>query len=367
MKHYIYKTTNLINGKIYIGKHSSQNIETDNYLGSGKILKKAIKKYGRQNFKKQVLHVFSIEEQAYLKQKDIVDQQFLSRKDTYNITLGGRGSWFFKRGMSAARLVQTGQIIYVSINDSRWKTGQIEGVTHNMATARLVQTGQIIQVTVDDSKWKTGQLEGCLKGTIFITNGKQERMIKKEIPIPQGWEKGRKLCTSIQGGQTHSTYGTIFINNGTKQRMIKKEIPIPQGWEKGKIPGCQDGQKNPIYGKIWITNGKYNKMIKKDSKIPQGWRKGTDAKGSIIYITNGKSVKKIKKNDPIPDGWRKGRIMPSGFQDGQKNPIYGKIWITNGSQNRAINRNALIPQGWKRGKTQKLSVNKQIFNLNTIK
>ena len=249
MKHYIYKTTNLINGKTYIGKHSSQNIETDNYLGSGKILKKAIKKYGRQNFKKQVLHVFSIEEQAYLKQKDIVDQQFLSRKDTYNITLGGRGSWFFKRGMSAARLVQTGQIIQVTVDDSKWKTGQIEGVTHNMATARLVQTGQIIQVTVDDSKWKTGQLEGCLKGTIFITNGKQER-------------------------------------------MIKKEIPIPQGWEKGKIPGCQDGQKNPMYGKIWITNG---------------------------------------------------------------------------SQNRAINRNALIPQGWKRGKTQKLSVNKQIFNLNTIK
>ena len=50
MKHYIYKTTNLITKKYYIGKHSSKNIETDTYLGSGKLLNRAIKKYGRHNF-----------------------------------------------------------------------------------------------------------------------------------------------------------------------------------------------------------------------------------------------------------------------------------------------------------------------------
>jgi hypothetical protein len=52
MKHYIYKTTNLINGKIYIGKRSHENPEKDRYLGSGRVLIQAIKKYGRENFKK---------------------------------------------------------------------------------------------------------------------------------------------------------------------------------------------------------------------------------------------------------------------------------------------------------------------------
>lgn len=48
----IYKTTNLINGKIYIGKDCNDNPK---YLGSGKILRLAIKKYGKENFKKEVV------------------------------------------------------------------------------------------------------------------------------------------------------------------------------------------------------------------------------------------------------------------------------------------------------------------------
>jgi len=47
MKHYVYKITNNINDKIYIGKHSSKDINRDSYLGSGIAISKAIKKYGR--------------------------------------------------------------------------------------------------------------------------------------------------------------------------------------------------------------------------------------------------------------------------------------------------------------------------------
>lgn len=48
----IYKTTNLINNKIYVGKDSHND---SNYFGSGTILVKAIKKYGKENFKKEIL------------------------------------------------------------------------------------------------------------------------------------------------------------------------------------------------------------------------------------------------------------------------------------------------------------------------
>jgi len=53
---HIYKTTNLINGKIYIGQEKGDDI---NYLGSGKILKLSVKKYGAENFKKEILQTCS--------------------------------------------------------------------------------------------------------------------------------------------------------------------------------------------------------------------------------------------------------------------------------------------------------------------
>ena len=46
---FIYKMTNLVNGKIYIGQHVTDNLK-DGYRGSGIVLKNALKKYGRSNF-----------------------------------------------------------------------------------------------------------------------------------------------------------------------------------------------------------------------------------------------------------------------------------------------------------------------------
>lgn len=85
----VYKTTNLVNGKIYIGQDSKNNPD---YLGSGVIIKRAIKKYGKENFIKEVIDI--------CKNKEILDEKEKfwikkcnSRDDLigYNITEGGEG------------------------------------------------------------------------------------------------------------------------------------------------------------------------------------------------------------------------------------------------------------------------------------
>lgn len=83
----IYKTTNLINGKIYVGKDSTNN---KYYLGGGKLLKQAIKKYGRNNFVKETLETCSSIDELNLKEKFWIDK-FNSRnsKIGYNILVGG--------------------------------------------------------------------------------------------------------------------------------------------------------------------------------------------------------------------------------------------------------------------------------------
>ena len=60
---YVYKTTNLINNKMYIGKHHSTVFESDKYIGSGPILIKAIKKYGKENFKCELIECCETKQQ----------------------------------------------------------------------------------------------------------------------------------------------------------------------------------------------------------------------------------------------------------------------------------------------------------------
>lgn len=89
--HFIYLTTNLINSRRYIGKKITNNID-DGYLGSGVVLKQAIEKYGRENFKREILEFcdsnvkLNEREKFWIKEYDAVND-----KSFYNLREGGDG------------------------------------------------------------------------------------------------------------------------------------------------------------------------------------------------------------------------------------------------------------------------------------
>ena len=90
MFYYLYTITNTINGKVYKGVHQTANLD-DGYLGSGKAIQAAVKKYGKESFVKKVDELFSTQEEMYDREKQIIDESFILRSDTYNIALGGTG------------------------------------------------------------------------------------------------------------------------------------------------------------------------------------------------------------------------------------------------------------------------------------
>jgi hypothetical protein len=86
--HTVYKVINKINNKIYIGVHSTDNLN-DNYYGSGKSIRKALKKYGKENFEKRILFISSFKQLAYKLEKLLVTHAIVKSDDYYNMMIGG--------------------------------------------------------------------------------------------------------------------------------------------------------------------------------------------------------------------------------------------------------------------------------------
>lgn len=105
MEHIVYKTTNLVNNKIYIGVHKAKGKDKfGGYYGCGvninfpasyknpkTLFQRAIVEYGFNNFKREILYVFDTAEEAYSKEKELVNMDFVNLDTNYNMVIGGCG------------------------------------------------------------------------------------------------------------------------------------------------------------------------------------------------------------------------------------------------------------------------------------
>jgi hypothetical protein len=117
MYYTVYRTQNIVNGRFYFGVHKTRNVD-DGYLGSGKILKRAIEKYGKQAFSKEICFVYQNPADAFAKEAEVVDSH-RSDPRCYNLRQGGSGGfdWINTNRMNMRNGIKGGALWKARINN----------------------------------------------------------------------------------------------------------------------------------------------------------------------------------------------------------------------------------------------------------
>lgn len=201
MFYYLYEIKNLLNDKIYIGVHQTTDM-ADGYMGSGRVIQTAIKKYGIENFSKTILEMFSDAESMYAKEKEIVTDDFLNRENVYNLRRGGTGGFDFinriKTTDDRIRLGYLGQEAIRKNKTNRFSEDYVSPFADKKLLSELqARANSSLAMEKKKETWnKTGRAKGNKNsqfGTMWITNGAENKKISKNYDIPVGWNKGRTM------------------------------------------------------------------------------------------------------------------------------------------------------------------------------
>ena len=190
MHYLLYRITNKISNKIYIGCHKTNNID-DGYLGSGKLMKQAIKKYGKESFIKEIIGEYNSVEEMLLAENNIVNEDFVKRDDTYNLIIGGTGAYKEVVSEEVAQKIS-------NTRKRKIKSGEItlgmKGKKHSEETKRKMSQAARGRKKSNNTKRKISEsLSSQWKDPNSVWNKKEYR--EKLSVAKQGYEghmKGKK-------------------------------------------------------------------------------------------------------------------------------------------------------------------------------
>lgn len=200
MYYTIYKITNTINDKYYIGKHQTKNLE-DGYMGSGRLIKAAIKKYGVENFIKEILHVFDNEQEMNQKEKELVVLSEMS----YNLCEGGKGGFG-----------------YINKNHLNNANKNMDAIKTKFSNKR-----RGVKLPKQSEYLKEQYRLGLRTNKLLPTWG--------VIPSDETRRKIGNANSIHQTGTGNSQYGTIWITNGILNKKVSRDHLIPEGWHRGRV------------------------------------------------------------------------------------------------------------------------------------
>lgn len=221
---YLYKITNLVNNKYYYGVHSTDDID-DGYMGSGSLIKKAIKKYGKENFKKEILEYFDNKDQMYQREAEVINESMIADKNCYNFKLGGEG------GTSGYIPVKDkeGNTFAVKMNDPRFLSREVTGITKGQFNAKD-KDGNIIMISKEDPRYLSGELIGINKGKVPVKdeNGNVQLISREEYKTTSKFHHPMENRVVVKDKE-----GNIFSVDKNDPRYLSGELV---GTTKGKMP-----------------------------------------------------------------------------------------------------------------------------------
>jgi len=193
--HFIYKTTNLINANYYIGMHSTSNLD-DGYIGSGNRIRRSIRKHGKENFKFQILEFCNSREELAIREKEIVNEDLVRDRLCMNLKIGGEGGWH----------IYATNAFKLKLQDPEFKKSFGKKISE--ANYRRIARGEILKAPDwtgkkhrEETKKKIGDANSVKQlgeknsqfGSFWITNGIDNKKVKKDSLIPKDWVKGRSI------------------------------------------------------------------------------------------------------------------------------------------------------------------------------
>jgi hypothetical protein len=223
--HFIYKTTNILSGKYYIGMHSTDDLD-DGYLGSGTRLRYSINKHGKENFIREILEFCKTREELKNREGEIVNLNEIAKIDCINLKVGGFG------GFSS----EEHKIKYFTegVKNGRLKTNEF--LKNKFGDNFQSEIGKNFRISLENDK--TLKDDWILKTKIgFLNAGFSEGTFKNK----KHSEETKKLMSeSSKGngvGESNSQFGTCWITkDGTNKKIKKEGLETYQldGWVKGR-------------------------------------------------------------------------------------------------------------------------------------
>ena len=189
----VYKTVNLVNKKFYIGVHKTEN-PMDGYLGSGTLLKRAIKKHGLENFEKEVLFEFQDAADAFAKEAELVTKELIESGISYNLKLGGEGGFDW---------INKNPELLVEVRRKGGKATFAKNLTAGLKPSA----------------------EGLARRIAFNAGNKYSLGSKRT-------ESTKKKMSDSNIGFNNSQFGSYWINNGISAKKHRGDIP--EGWVRGR-------------------------------------------------------------------------------------------------------------------------------------
>ena len=224
----IYCVTNLVNGKKYIGQNKTCNV---NYLGSGKLLKYAIKKYGKENFTKQILWEGSIE---FINEMERYWIEYFSANTNpmfYNIcidanppVLVGTENGFYGKSHSTETIDKIRQY-----RSKQQNINYMPGINAMNTEAAIVKRS-----TTFKQRYSNGDIVHWSKGQTKHTNSKLAEIGKKISEIQKGRPSKSKrpiICNEL--GTSYESITAAAIELNLKQGDISNVLGNRQKSTKG--------------------------------------------------------------------------------------------------------------------------------------